>query len=143
MATTAEIADAVILAFNDFAKDPEAQIEKIAPLYDENVRFTDPIQTLDGRQAFIDMNRRLVARSRELRFDVFDRAVEGDNIFFAWRMVFAMKVGPRLEIDGTSHLRVKDGRIVFHRDYWDLAGSVADSIPLAAPFYRALVAKLG
>jgi limonene-1,2-epoxide hydrolase len=142
MPTTAEIADAIVLAFNDFAKDPEAQLQRVAPLYDENVRFTDPIQTLDGREAFIDMNRRLVARSKELRFDVFERAVDGDNIFFTWRMVFAMKVGPRLEIEGTSHLRVTNGRVTLHRDYWDLAGSVADSIPLAAPFYRALVSKL-
>jgi len=42
-----------------------AAIDRVAPYYTEDVVFIDPIQTVRGRDAFLEMNKRLIARSKE------------------------------------------------------------------------------
>jgi hypothetical protein len=39
------------------------------------------------------------------------------------------KIGPLLEVDGVSHLRLEGGKVRRHRDYWDLATLFASGIP--------------
>jgi hypothetical protein len=38
---------------------------------------------------------------------------------------------------------VRDGKVVDHRDYWDLASSLAASLPLARSLYRLILERLG
>ena len=144
--TTADIhalRDALTGALDRFRDDAEGALAALLPLYDEAVRFRDPLQTLEGRDAFAAMNRRLLARSRSIAFDVSSSLVEGDRIALAWRMDIAWKVGPAMSVEGMTHLRVTDGKIVDHRDYWDLLGAVADAVPLAGPVWRAIAARFG
>jgi hypothetical protein len=39
------------------------------------------------------------------------------------------KIGPTIQVDGATHLRAKNGRVVYHRDYWDLGEMFASAIP--------------
>jgi limonene-1,2-epoxide hydrolase len=122
----------------------EAAVDRVAPYYAEDVVFTDPIQTLRGRDAFVAMNKRLIRRVKEIRFDIHALSADADNVFLVWTMHVAPKAGARvMHIDGVTHCTVRDGRIVTHRDYWDLVGSIVGAIPVAGSVYRALVAKLG
>jgi limonene-1,2-epoxide hydrolase len=130
-------------ALHAIDKEGEGAIARLEPLYDENVFFQDPIQTLTGLPAFVEMNRRLMRRAKSLRFEVHDSAAEGENLFLTWKMHLQPKAGPMLTFEGTTHARVRGGKIVYHRDYWDLLGSVADAMPFVAPLYRTLIAKLG
>jgi limonene-1,2-epoxide hydrolase len=107
---------------------PEA-IDDLRDLYADDVRFQDPIQTLEGLEAFLAMNRRLLGRARELRFDIHSVTGDDTEFFLAWTMTFAAKLGPRMAVDGTTHARARRGRIVHHRDYWDLGELIASAIP--------------
>jgi limonene-1,2-epoxide hydrolase len=122
----------------------DAAIDRAAEHYADDVVFTDPIQTVRGREAFVAMNKRLIARARELRFDVHT-VTEGDGqIFATWTMHLKMKgPAPAMRIDGVTHCALRGGKVVSHRDYWDLLGAAMDSVPLAGAVYKALVAKLG
>jgi hypothetical protein len=122
--------------------DVEHALAELRPAYDPHVRFQDPLQAFEGRERFMAMNRKLVEHTRELRFDITDAVETADSIFLAWTMVVRPKVGPRMVIPGTSHLRLRGGLIVEHRDYWDLLSGVMDAVPLAGPIYRALAAKM-
>jgi ketosteroid isomerase-like protein len=123
--------------------DNEAALAAIRELYHADVFFQDPIQTLHGRDAFVDMNRRLIARSRELAFQVHEVVEADDQLFIVWTMRLAPKAGPAMTFEGTTHARLAGGLIIHHRDYWDLLGGVMEAIPLVGSAYRALVAKLG
>jgi hypothetical protein len=140
--TTDETLNALRPIMRGFETDPEGAVRALEPLYAEEVRFQDPLQTLDGRDAFIEMNRRLISRAKAIGFELIDAIAQGDQIFMTWRMLFQLKLGPRMHFDGVTHLRLRDGRVVYHRDYWDLLGGVADSLPIGG-IYRSLVAKLG
>ncbi len=122
----------------------EACVDRVAPYYADDAVFVDPIQTLHGRDAFVAMNKRLLARVRELRFDVHALAADDGNVFLAWTMHVTMKSPAKsMSVEGVTHCVLRNGQIVSHRDHWDLVGSIVGAIPVVGPAYRSIVAKLG
>lgn len=122
----------------------EAAVDRVAPFYADDVVFIDPLQTVRGREDFLAMNKRLLRRAREVRFEVGTVTAEGDHIFATWTMHLTMKApAPAMRVEGITHCTLRDGRVTLHRDYWDLLGSTMDAIPLAGRVYRAIVAKFG
>jgi hypothetical protein len=116
----------------------------LAPYYAEDVVFSDPIQTVRGREAFLAMNRRLIRRARSIRFVARHVAQQGDEIFITWTMTFKPRLpAPALVIEGVTHVTLRGGRVWRHTDYWDLLGSVMGSLPLLGTVYRAIVQRLG
>lgn len=114
-----------------------ATVDALADLYDPAVRFADPVQQTDGRDAFLEANRRLVRRTRVLSFEIHDQAVTNENIFLTWTMHLAMKLGPELVEDGVTHLRISDGRVVEHRDFWDITAFLSSAVPGGRRLLRA------
>ena len=123
--------------------DPQAAFGRIDDLYAEDIFFEDPLTRLHGRDAFHRMNRQLVALAREFHVDVHERAVAGDSIFLAWTFHYRVKFGPLLHVPGVTRARVRDGKVVEHRDYWDLLSSLLETIPGLRTLQRRLVERLG
>jgi hypothetical protein len=138
-----ELAERLRDIYVSFALDAEGSLTRLAELYDRDVVFRDPLQTLNGREAFVAMNRRVMARARHLSFDVMDPLGGGDSLFLAWTMTYEARRGPRLVFEGATHARVRRGVIVEQRDYWDLLSSLARSIPVVGHLYSALAPRLG
>jgi ketosteroid isomerase-like protein len=112
-------------------------------LYAEDLHFQDPIQTTDGKAAFMAMNRRFFGQGQSMRVQVHSVVAEGDEVFVAYTLHYKARFGPALVLEAASHCRARDGKVVHHRDYWDLLGSVMGSLPAIGPVYRALVRHLG
>lgn len=129
-------------AFSRLAPGDVKAVEELMNLYDEGVVFADPLQRLEGRAALVAMNLRLVRRARELRVRVGDRLVAGDQAFLTWEMDYRYRLGPAITVSGVSHLRLRDAKIVEHRDYWDALSSVAGAVPGARRIYKALAARV-
>jgi limonene-1,2-epoxide hydrolase len=115
-----------------------ASVEKLRAVYDDDVSFEDPIQKVRGVEAFIALNHRLLDRARELVFKVESAAGTDEEIFLTWTMRCVPKLrvgrvpfgpGPSINVDGATHLRAMNGRVVYHRDYWDLGEMFASAIP--------------
>ncbi len=109
--------------------------------YHPEVRFRDAIQTVEGRDAVIEMLLRFPQRCKELRCHVHRAVQEGDVIFVEWTM--EMVVHPRvptLTDEGISRLVLDDdGLVIDHRDYFDLWGDMIDSFPRVSKVYRSIV----
>ena len=67
-----QVAESLRDALVEFGRDGERALTLLAELYDRDVLFRDPLQTLRGRDAFLTMNRRVLGRARRLSFDVKD-----------------------------------------------------------------------
>ena len=138
-----QIAERLRDVFVSFEQDGEGALARLAELYDGNVVFRDPLQTLNGREAFLAMNRRIMTRARRLSFDVKDAVGGVDSLFLAWTMTYEPRLGPAIVFEGSTHARVRGGVITEQRDYWDLLSSVAASVPLVRNVYAALAPHLG
>jgi limonene-1,2-epoxide hydrolase len=130
----------VVGAFGQLGADQEAAIARLTPLYDERVRFQDPVQQLEGRDAFFAAMRRQRALMRSFRTEVLASSVSDTELFFSWRFSITPRFGPRLVVDGVSHLRHDRGHIVEQRDYFDLLSTLVASVPGVSSLYRLLVA---
>jgi len=100
------------------------------------------MQVTTDVEAFIATTARLINRARVLSFSVHAVVGTDDEFFFTWTMRFAFKVGPVAQVDGASHFRARDGRVVMHRDYWDLANLLATTVPGGQQVLRAMVRPL-
>ena len=143
MMEPAQVAESLRDALMDFGRDGERALTLLEELYDRDVLFRDPLQTLRGRDAFLAMNRRILGRARRLSFDVRDVLGGHDSLCLTWTMTYEMRRGPTLVFEGATHARVQGGAIIEQRDYWDLLSTVAESHSLLRHVYAALAPHLG
>ena len=130
--------------FSAMDSDAEADFSVVETYYHPDVRFRDPIQTCEGRDAFVEMSQRLVARCRELRARVNDAAQTGNIIILQWTMEMKIGRAPLSSIEGCTKLTLDDeGRVVEHRDYFDLWGDTLGSLPAVGGLYRRFVRLMG
>jgi len=130
--------------FADADPGAAADFSLIETYYHPQVRFRDPIQALEGRQAFIEMSQRLVSRCSELRARVNDAAQTGRVIFLQWTMEMKLGPTPLTSIEGCTKLTLDEqGLVVEHRDYFDLWGDSLGSTPGIGKLYRWFVGLMG
>lgn len=110
--------------------------------YAEGAYFKDPFNEVRGidaiRRIFHHMFRQLEAP----RFLVTERVVDACGAMLVWELHY----GTRTEaepagqlIRGVSHLRFDpDGKVVYHRDYWDTAEELYERLPGLGLMMRAL-----
>jgi hypothetical protein len=111
-----------------------AAVADIDSVYAEDAYFRDPFNEVTGlekiRHIFADMFVRLDAP----RFTIIETIEEPHGAILIWDFTFRLKtLKPELArcIHGTSHIRfAADGRVQYHRDYWDAAGELYEQLPL-------------
>jgi len=124
---------------------PEA-LQQIDRIYAADAYFKDPFNEVRG----IEPIRRIFAHMFEQvdapRFVVREVVTEGGNAFLTWDFIFrARRLGSAEQvIHGASHLRLdSDGRVSYHRDYWDVAEELYEKIPLLGGLMRAVKRRAG
>lgn len=116
-------------ALEGLRADDAQTLDALPPLYDEAVTFRDPIQEIQGLDRFMEMNRRLLGRARTLSFGVLGMQESDDTIFIEWTMRCTPKIGPKMSVDGVTRAQVREGRVIHHRDYWDLGEFFTSPLP--------------
>jgi limonene-1,2-epoxide hydrolase len=107
---------------------PDA-VDALRELYAEDIVFRDPIQVVRGIDDFVAMNHRLLRRMRTLEWTVVRARGDDSEAFLEWTMHGATKLGIKVTVEGITRARARDGRIIDHRDYWDLGELLASTIP--------------
>ena len=114
----------------------------IFPYYHPEIVFQDPIQRIEGFDAFRAMCGRLTGRCRQLRMELFEVIKEGNVIILEWKMTMMFRKFPGSSIFGCSRLTLhEDGRIIRQRDYYDLWGDIFDNVPGFRKAYRWFMRK--
>ena len=102
----------------------------IFPCYSEEITFQDPIQTVVGKPAFIEMCNRLTKRCKELQMKIISIAQNDQVIFMQWEMTMIFRNTPSTTLFGSTKLTLgDDGRIIHQRDYYDLWGDIFANVP--------------
>ena len=119
-----------------------AVFDELSALYDDAIVFRDPIQEVHGIAEFLAVNKRMLGRMRSLEWQV--HAASGDDRYavIEWTMRGAPKKGPKLSVDGVTRVQARDGKIVDHRDYWDLSEMFASAVSFGERIRRTLLRPL-
>ena len=120
----------IIERYLSLIADPDADVELIAALLEDDMRFVERPNLVNPRGSTRDVAQMLasVAHGRRLlkaqRFEIVDHVVAGDTI--ATRVVWTgtpavdappFRAGSRIRADSFMHFTLRDGRIAHQENY--------------------------
>jgi ketosteroid isomerase-like protein len=109
--------------------------------YTDDARFKDPFNELRGTDAIRRVFVHMFEQVGDPKFRITDRWQSGEGAVLLWDFTFRMKRGSDSlqTIHGATHLRfAADGRVDWHRDYWDAAEELYEKLPLVGALMRFL-----
>jgi steroid delta-isomerase len=116
-------------------------------VYAPDAYFRDPFNEVRGIAELKRIFGHMYDALDEPRFRILETILEGDSAVLIWDFDFRVKKWqPEVTqtIHGLSHVRfAPDGRVAYHRDYWDAAGELYAKLPLVGPLMRFLARKMG
>jgi len=107
-------------------------LHRLADLYASDVSFEDPIHGIQGLDALIGYFEKLFTNVEQCRFKFHRSVVGSDGMFFSWTMMIrhrSIKQGELIRVEGASYLKHRNGKIYYHRDYFDLGAMVYENVP--------------
>jgi steroid delta-isomerase len=123
--------------------------ERVAALdavYAPDASFRDPFNEVSGIEEIRRVFDRMYETLDEPRFVILETILEGSRAVLIWDFEFRIKAWkPEVtqRIHGLSVVRfAPDGRVAWHRDYWDAAGELYAKLPLVGPLMRYLARKM-
>jgi len=131
--------DAVIRVQHFFETLDEAGVARMETVYTPDAYFKDPFNEVRGSDAIRRIFAHMFRQVDAPRFVVKDVVCDGDQALLTWDFQFRLRrfSAASQVIRGASHLRfAPDGRVVFHRDYWDAAEELYEKLPLLGGLMR-------
>ncbi len=108
--------------------------------YDPHARFKDPFNDVTGLENVVGIYEHMYEALHEPRFVVTGRIVQNGQCVLLWDFLFRFKrfnTQTVQTVHGSSHLVLGgDGKIVLHRDYWDVAEELYEKLPVVGALMR-------
>jgi steroid delta-isomerase len=117
-------------------------VGRIGDLYSADAFFKDPFNEVSGVPAIARIFAHMFDQVDGPRFVVRETLAQGDSALLVWDFEFAFRRplprGPQ-RVRGCSHLRFDaEGRVGYHRDYWDVAEELYTKLPVLGAVMRLL-----
>ena len=116
-------------------------LAQLGAVYAPDAHFKDPFNEVQGHAAILAIFEHMFVQVDAPRFVVLESLGQGTQAFLTWEFRFRMKrlVSGEQCIRGATHVRFDaQGRVVLHRDYWDVAEELYEKLPLLGGFMRLL-----
>jgi len=115
-----------------------ASLADIARYYADDAWFKDPFNEVRGVEPIRAVFARMFEQVDAPRFSIRQCVVEDAEAFLVWDMHFRFRGSRRPQcIHGSSHIRLSgDGRVIYHRDYWDTGEELYAKIPGLGMVFR-------
>lgn len=122
-------------------------LHNLETIYAENVKFIDPAHEIYGLEKLTVYFSAMYQNVESICF-TFNHALEvKDEGYVQWDMTFVHKklAGARpITVSGVTFVRSDDnGKIFFHRDYFDLGAMVYEQVPLLGRLITSIKRRLG
>lgn len=122
-------------------------VNAITAIYANDAYFRDPFNEVTGSEKIRHLFADMFVRLSEPVFNITETIEEPHGALLIWDFTFRIKaLKPQItrRIHGSSHIRfATDGRVQYHRDYWDAAGELYEQLPLLGVLMRFLKKRAG
>lgn len=117
-------------------------VARFSEFYSADAYFKDPFNEVYGVQAIARIFMHMFRQVESPRFIVKERIADAGGAMLVWEFRFRVRRWGRDETQvmrGVSHLRFDaDGRVNYHRDYWDAAEELYMKLPVIGSLMRGL-----
>ena len=136
--------DAVERLVAFFESFTPASVREMGDYYAADAFFKDPFNEVRRLAEIQAIFARMFTQVEAPRFRVLSRVFDGPEGFLIWDLEFRFRGGKPGCIHGVSHLKLAaDGRVIYHRDYWDTAEELYEKVPVLGGFMRWLKHRVG
>jgi len=129
--------DALIQFYNDFSP---ASVARFPEFYSDDAWFKDPFNEVRGIAAIQHIFTHMFTQVAEPRFIVTEKVVDANGAMLVWEFHFRVRLlgqGKAHVMRGVSHLKfTADGKVCYHRDYWDTVEELYVKLPLIGAVVR-------
>jgi steroid delta-isomerase len=131
--------DELIRFYHDLS--PES-VSRFANFYSVDAYFKDPFNEVYGIAPIQRIFNHMFKQVAEPRFIVTDKVVDTNGAMLVWEFCFRVKLwgkGETQVMRGVSHLKFNpDGKVNYHRDYWDTGEELYMKLPAIGSLMRGL-----
>ena len=119
-------------------------LHTLSNVYSADAHFIDPFNDVHGHAAVLQVFVHMFATLDAPRFIVSTSVAEGDECFLLWDFTFRRQGHAQtMSVHGATHARfAPDGRVSYHRDYWDPARQIYEGLPILGSVLRWLRRRL-
>jgi len=138
------VRDALRALESTYAHLQPESVGRLREHYAADATFRDPFNDVRGVEAIERIFHHMFEQLEAPRFVVIDRVVEGPVAWLTWDLEYRLRGhGRDRRIHGASRLLFDErARVVAHRDYWDAAEELYETLPLLGPVLRAVRRRL-
>jgi ketosteroid isomerase-like protein len=105
----------------------------VEEFYHPELEFHDPIGTLKGVKKMRRYYERMYKSVTSIKFEFSNFVESGNDIVGVWKMTLVtpnLNGGEPVVVDGNSVIKFKDGKAIYHRDYFDMGVFIYENIPV-------------
>ncbi len=128
-------------AYSELGTD---NLELLEGIYHPQLVFIDPLHQLEGVDNLIQSFKASYTNISHCNFTIDNVIESGDQAAVYWHMDFShnkLNGGKVIQVSGHSHLKQRDGLVVFHRDYLDVGAMLYEHIPLLGAIVKRIKSK--
>ena len=105
-----------------FEKMSPSDLNRLEEIYRFDSYFKDPFNELKGIDEVRKIYEHMFESLDEPRFDIDDIIEQNQQAFVTWDFIFKLKGKTQVyKIHGSTHFKYDgEGKVYYHRDYWDV-----------------------
>ena len=119
----------------------------LGEVYSDNVHFVDPAHEIRGLDSLTSYFEGLYQNVTAINFDYRDVNETENSCYLQWDMKFRhtrFAGGKEILVSGATFIRKgSDGKVEYHRDYFDLGEMIYENLPLLGRLITAVKGRLG
>lgn len=116
-----------------FNKLDKGNLNMLADVYSENIRFQDPFGTAEGLDELTQYFAEAYTNVISCQFEFSDEIISESLVAVPWVMHLKHKrirKGQVVLVDGISYLKIVYGKVCYHRDYFDAGQLLYENLPV-------------
>jgi len=111
----------------------KSNLELLGEVYGDNIVFEDPLHRIEGLPALTDYFANMYENLNQGQFDIHTSFEQDNKASVYWVMTFShkkIKKGEPLKVNGNTYLEFENGKVVYHRDYFDAGEMIYQHLPV-------------
>lgn len=111
----------------------KSNLELLAHVYGDNIVFEDPLHKIEGLPALTDYFANMYENLNQGQFDIHTSFEQNNKASVYWVMTFShkkIKQGQKLKVSGNTYLEFENGKVIYHRDYFDAGEMIYQHLPV-------------
>jgi hypothetical protein len=121
-------------------EDSETYRAALLDIFHEDVEYSDPAHELRGAQAVADMLCKVAGRIGRGNIQLHALLCSETDAMWTWTLTMRPRFIPvKIELLGSAHVQITNGKIVSHREFYDPIGSAAKKFGILGVLYRKMI----